>query len=128
MKKIKKILSGLLVFCLTLGIMGIMFPAKAEAAWNSDAGLIKVWHLDGDFKDGKYRINIKIQFDRTDIYSDSTQCSVSVENARLVNSSGKTVLTWKNKDLFSKSGVTTQRFAVDFSKLKSDTYTFKYTL
>ncbi len=130
MSKIKKILSGMMTFCLVLGIIGFLRPVKAEAAssWQGSCGKVTVTNLDGDFKDGKYRFNVKITYDKQ-AYKEDNSYDISITNIRLVNSKGKVVATWKDKeDLLEKGGTVTRRFSIDFSNYASDTYTFKYTV
>ena len=119
-----------MTICLVLGIVGFLSPLKAEAAhsWEGDIGKVTVSNLDGDFKDGKYRFNVKISYEKK-YYKDDEHRDISITNIRLVNSKGKVVATWKDKtDLLENSGTTTQRFCIDFSSYASDTYTFKYTV
>ena len=130
MRKLRKALSALLLFCLTLGITGYLVPVEAHAAssWSNENGTISVANLDGDFKDGKYRFNVQITYDKTYCKGDS-KYDVDITNVHLVNSSGKTVATWKDRGgLLINGGTTVQRFSIDFSGYPSDTYTLWYTV
>lgn len=125
--KIKKFTALLLVLCLTLGIIGIIPPKTAEAAWDTAVGKLSVWHLDNDYKDGKFRFNIKLKYDKY-AYVDDKNCGVQITDIRLVNSSGKKVTGWSGRQVLTTSGEITLHYAVDFSQLPSDTYKFCYTL
>lgn len=51
----------MLMLFMILGFVAAAMPEKTEAAWNTAVGYVTVTHLDNDFKDGKFRINIKIK-------------------------------------------------------------------
>ncbi len=127
MKRLKKALACLLTFCLALGIVGFITPVRAMAASSFENGLGKITfsNLDGTFKDGKYRFNISVKYDKKYNTSD-TRYNIRISNVRLEDSSGKTVKIWKDWEGLGKGGSTTVWFALDFSKLSSGKYTFKY--
>ncbi|MBO4415467.1 MAG: hypothetical protein J5824_05735 [Lachnospiraceae bacterium] len=124
----KRIVSFLVIVCLALGITALSTPKQAEAAWETPIGKISIWHLENDYYQGKFRFNIKFQYNKTE-YKDDPKCGLYLWNIKLVNSSGKTVLTWNSQRILTKEGGTVQKgFTCDFTTLPSDTYKFCYTV
>lgn len=125
--RLRRFMAILLTLCMTFGIVGAVAPERTEAAWDTAIGNLSVWHLDNDFKDGKFRFNIKLKYDKY-TYKDDTNCGVWITDVKLVNSAGKQVASWKRKQVLTTSGETTQHYSVDFSTLPGGTYKFCYTL
>ena len=125
--RFKRLAAVLLTLCLTLELVAVATPKQAEAAWDTALGYVTVTHLDNDFKDGKFRFNIKIKYEKY-AYEDDENAGIQITDVRLLNSAGKKVTSWKSKRVLTTSGETVQHYALDFSTLPSDTYKFCYTL
>ncbi|MBP5332479.1 MAG: hypothetical protein J6Y89_11585 [Lachnospiraceae bacterium] len=125
----KRVVSFVIVICLALGITAFSIPEQAEAStWQTPIGTVTVTHLESDYYNGKYRFRVKFGYDKSD-YKDDPKCGLYITNIKLVNSSGKSVLTWNGMRILTKQGGTyTQGFLVDFTKLPSDTYKLCYTV
>lgn len=125
--KFRRFAAVMLTLCMAFGFVAATVPEKVEAAWDTAVGYVTVTHLENDFKDGKFRFNIKIKYEKY-AYKDDKNAGIQITNVRLLNSAGKKVGTWKTKRVLTTSGETVQHYAVDFSEYPSDTYTFCYTL
>lgn len=124
--KSRKFSAFLLTFCLTV-IIVILARPESVRAWDTAVGELTVWHLDNDFKDGKFRFNIKVKYDKY-AYVDDRNAGIQVTDIRLLNSAGQKVTSWADKRILTASGTQVLHYAVDFSDLPSDTYKFCYTL
>lgn len=124
MNRLKKIIATLLLLCMTAELVAITKPVAAEASYDAGNGIVNVYNLDNDYKDGKYRFNQKFSYkkDFDDYYG------LTVKNIYVANSSGKKVSTWKDQEILTKGGDYTIHFGVDFSKLPSDKYTLYFTV
>ena len=125
MERVKKIVSALLILCMTAGCFAFTETEKAEAGISTIDGTIYVYHLDNTYSNGKYRIREKIVHNRTDTNYD---IPITIYNQYLTNSAGKKVLTWKNWDILKRGGTKEIYYAVDFSSLPSGTYTLHFSL
>lgn len=126
MKK-KRILSILLTVAIILGLSVTYNPISAEAAWDTEYGKLSIWHLDNDFVDGKFRFNVKFQYEQYSYYS-HLEYGLNLQNIKLLNSAGKTMATWKDCSILKNGGTLTKHFSIDFSEYPSDTYKFSYTV
>ncbi|MBO4415264.1 MAG: hypothetical protein J5824_04690 [Lachnospiraceae bacterium] len=124
MELLKRIISVLLVLCMTAGCFAFTETEKAEAGGLSTIdGTIYVYHLDNTFSNGKYQIREQIVHNRTDTNYD---IYVYISDQYLANSAGKKVLTWKNWKILPRGGSKTINYGVDFSSLPSGTYTLHF--
>ena len=126
MLRLKKIVSMLLLLCLTAGCFALTEPEKAEAAFDAGDGTVYVYDLDNDYKDGKYRIREKIVYKLDD--RAYYKYGLTVTNQYLANSAGKKVMSWNKWQILEGGGTKEANYCVDFSTLPSDTYTLYFTI
>ena len=115
-----------MIICLALSLIVVSKPDTAEAAIDAYDGTIYVYHLDNDYKNGKYRFNEKIKYDYWG--SNSIYPGVTIYDQYVTNSAGKKVASWGRWTICQGGGTKTFSYAVDFSKLPSDTYTLHFTV
>ncbi len=129
MKRFKRVIAVLLMLFTVTGFLAVAEPydVKAETKWyTTSLGKFNVQNADNDYKDGKYRFNFKITYEKTYTNND---CGLTFQNIYLTNSQGKTVTKWNKNYVFLKNGgTTTVHFSVDFSDLPSDKYTIHFTI
>lgn len=127
MKISKRIISLLLVFTFLVSFFLSDCPSKpVEAATSFDTtqGKFIINTLQNDFSDGKYRI--RYNFEYKDV--PASYYRITLKNIRLVNSSGKKIVSWKDIEILEGGGSVNKNFLVDFSTLPSGTYYFKFTV
>ncbi len=116
MKRILKLITTTcLALCLIFSICG---RAYADYTYRS-SDYVSVTKNKSYNKDGKYWMSFNLKC--TTLTSSTVAFS-----AKLLNSSGKAVITWKAKE-FSGGHSETLNFGTDFSKLSSGSYTFILT-
>lgn len=126
MKNSKRIISLILIFTFIVSFLVWECPVKSEAATSYDTtrGTFVINSLQNEYVDGMYRIRYKFEYKNAPLGVDR----ITLKKIRLEDSSGNQVKAWKDMEILEGGGSTSKYFAVDFSKLKSDTYYFKYTV
>jgi len=115
----------MIILCAIIaGILPVKALTVQAAVHETGMGDIYVYNVDNDYKDGKYRFNQKIVFKP---YYENLYY-VCITKQYLTNSAGKKVATWKDWNILNGGGEKIIHYAVDFSKLPSDTYTLHYTV
>ena len=126
MNHLKKIVSVLLLLCLIAGCVASAEPEKAQAMDAGD-GTVKVYDLDNEFSNGKFRFCEKIVYQKN-YKSDFDYYGLTLKNEYVVNSAGKKVATWKSSEILKGGGTKKETYTVDFTRLPSGTYTLYFTI
>lgn len=116
MKKWLKFIIALVLSVFIFTSTAAQAPIKA-----SECGL-KVYENKSYTKDGKFYMSYEITTGRPP----KAEKSVTLMKASLVNSSGKTIFTWDEKE-FPEYKTFTRNYGADYSKLPSGTYTMYLT-
>ena len=126
MKKTKKFILFLLSFAIIVSslVFGRPITSKAATSFDTSQGEFVITSLENDFQDGKYRIRYKFEYKNVPV----SVYRITLKNIRLENSAGKKVLSWNDIEMLEGGGEIEKNFKVDFSKLPSDTYYFKFTV
>lgn len=128
MRNNKRLLAALLTICLMLSVLPVFEPVQVKAAdtitINAENGYVYITNLGNDYKDGKFRFNLKFEYEKYGTASEK----IVVDFIKLENSKGKVVATWPGFEGLSKGGSITKHYGIDFSSYPSDTYKFKYSV